>query len=79
MQILKQICDVDFGVIDSFDGEKIGIKPVHGDILIVKGACEDDTNDLMTFGIIEGENSARVAFYKPMQEIEQMISEKENE
>lgn len=77
MQILKQICDVDFGVIDSFDGEKVVINPVHGDILIVKGACEDDPNALMTFGIIEGENSARVAFYKPMQEIEQMISGKE--
>lgn len=79
MQILKQICDVDFGIIDSFDGEKIGIKTVHGDILIVKGVCEDDTNALMTFGIIEGENSARVAFYKPMQEIEQMISGRESE
>lgn len=79
MQILKQICDVDFGVIDSFDGEKIGIKRVHGDILIVKGACEDDLNALMTFGVIEGENSARVAFYKSVQEIEQMISGKEKE
>ena len=78
-QILKQINNVDFGIINSVDEQKemIELKTVHGDILVVKGAVEDDPNALMTFGIIEGEKKARIAFYKPIHELEQMISEKE--
>ena len=74
MQILKQIDDVDFGIIDGFDGNGVTIKPVHGDILIVKGAFEGDANAIATLGIVDGESSARLAFYKPIEEIEQMLN-----
>ena len=73
MDVIKQINDVDFGIIDTFDGKMIGMKTVHGDILIVKGAIEDDADALMTFGVIDGEQTARVAFYKPIDEIKQMV------
>ena len=77
MQIIKQILDVDFGIIESADEEKIKIKTVHGDVLIVSGMIEDEPDSLITLGIVNGENYARIAFYKPMDEIVQMVREKE--
>ena len=79
MKILKQINDVDFGIIDEFDeqNEMIKIKTVHGDVLIVEGMIEDEPDEPFTLGVIDGEDVARVAFYKHMDEIKAMLKEEQ--
>ena len=76
MTIIKQIDDVDFGIIDGQEGDRIRMKTVHGDVLIVKGLIEDASEDVMTMGIISGENTARIAFWKPMNEVKKMLKKK---
>ena len=45
-----------------------------GDVLIVKEMVEGEPESLMTLGIAKGETNARLAFYKPMNEIEKIVS-----
>ena len=73
MEIIKQIDDVDFGIIDKVEGDEIRMKTVHGDVLIVKGLIKDAPEDIMEMGVISGENVARIAFWKPINEIEEML------
>ena len=75
IKVVMQIRDVDFGIIEEANEERIKIGKKHGDVLVVKGMIEDDPEGLMTLGIIEGENKAQIAFYKPMDEIEKMLNE----
>ena len=74
MKIVKQIDDVEFGIVDSMDEKGIHIKKVHGDVLIVMEMVEGEPESLMTLGIAKGETNARLAFYKPMNEIEKIVS-----
>lgn len=73
MEIIKQIDDVDFGIIDRLEDDGIRMKTVHGDVLIVKGLIEDAPEDIMEMGIISGEKVARIAFWKPISEVEEML------
>ena len=73
LTILKQIDDVDFGIIDEVKDDRIKLKTVHGNVLIVVGLVEDEPEEITTIGIVNGEKFARMAFYKPMNEIEQML------
>ena len=73
MKVVKQIDDVEFGIVDSMDEKGIHIKKVYGDVLIVKGMVEGDPESLITLGIAKGETYARVAFYKSIDEIERIV------
>lgn len=79
MKIVKQIDDVDFGIADLIDEKGLHVKKVHGDILIVKGMIEGEPEGLMTLGIVNGEEQARIAFYKPIDEIEKMVRDGDSE
>lgn len=75
VEILMQIHNVDFGIIGSFKDDMVRMDNVHGDVLVVKGMVEDDPEEIMTLGVVEGENVARIAFYKHMDEIKAMLQD----
>ncbi len=64
MQIVRQIDDVNFAIMDEVKGDMVHLRPCHGTILMIKGIVEDEPEKVVPFGIPDGETEARVAFYE---------------
>ena len=67
------IFDTDFGIIEEVGKGKYKIKTVHGNVHIISGCVEDEPDELMAFGIVDGETGARIAIYKDMDKFQEFF------
>lgn len=73
--IIKRYGNVDFGIFDGVEDDNVIIKPVHGDVFVVKGMVEEDPEEIMTLGVEKGKDYAVVALYKPLDVIKEELAE----
>ena len=82
-RIIYTVDDVDFHTFAdddpdyTIDGDNIEVQLVkkHGTLLFVAGACEDDDNALVCFGVPEGEEEGRIAFHPDFKRFEDAWNE----
>lgn len=69
----------DFGVIEELDEEReeCRIRNTHGTICLVKGLFKKNPDDIAVFGIEDGKETAKFAFWKPYDEILKIVAELE--
>ena len=70
MEIVRQIDDVDFGIMEKVnrDGTMVKVKTCHGTILMVKGLVEGEPDTLLPFGIPDGETEGHLALFTEVEE-----------
>lgn len=69
----------DFAVFEGIDEEReeCRIRDTHGTICLVKGLIKEDPDHIAVFGIEDGEETAKFAFWKPYDEIFKIVAELE--